>query len=77
MRRGAGPVAFGRPSSRRCASSTFFTPRQTSHSYTLIAERINGAGRNGTMWPLTRIGNQSSVANGMRWYSATFAASSW
>ena len=49
-------------------------PRHASQSNTLVAERPNGAGRNGRSWPLARSGKICSVANGMSQCSATLAA---
>jgi hypothetical protein len=73
IRRAAGLVAFGRPSSRRCASSAFLIPRQFSQSLAVIAERINGAGTTDTSWPWARTGKKCSAAIGMSQCSATLA----
>ena len=48
-----GPVAFGRPSSRRCASSTFFVIAKTA-TRSPSSERPKGDGTNGRGWPWAR-----------------------
>ena len=51
-----GPIDFGRPNSRRCASSASFVMRQCSHQIAEIAARVSGGGTIGNRWPLTCCG---------------------